>query len=213
MNATSRMVALLARMRRERNGAVADAMCRYGRPCALNYGVSLPTIRQIARAEAPDHAYARLLWQQDVRELRLAALHLADPARLTDEAGFWAAGIVDAELAEEAAFALLSRAEGFGGLFFRWCADADPLLRYAVLLAAARSALPTTAWIAAAAEALAAPAEPTAARLVAQGAVAMFAALGSRGAEERQAVLRAAEALPAGPAADYVCEELAWRLA
>lgn len=212
MNATSRMVALLARMRRERNGAVADAMCRYGRPCALNYGVSLPTIRQIARAETPDHAYARLLWQQDVRELRLAALHLADPARLADEAGFWAAGIVDAELAEEAAFALLSRAERFEELFAAWCADADPLLRYAALLAAARSGLSATAWIAPACGALSTPAEPAAVRLVAQGAVAMFAALGTRSPEARQEVLRAAEALPAGPAADYVREELAWRL-
>ncbi len=59
MNHTSRMVALLSRMRRERNGAVADAMCYYGITYGLNYGVSLPTVRQIARAEPRDHAFAR----------------------------------------------------------------------------------------------------------------------------------------------------------
>lgn len=213
MNATSSMVALLARMRRERNGAVADAMCRYGSPCSLNYGVSLPTVRQIARAETPDHAYARLLWQQDVRELRLAALHLADPSRLADESAFWAAGIVDAELAEEAAFALLSHAEALAGLFAEWCAAPEPLLRYAVLLAAARSPQTTAGWIAPACGALSLAAEPAAVRLVAQGAVAMFAALGAQGAEQRRAVLEAVGALTQGAAADYVREELAWRLA
>ena len=50
-------------------------------------------------------------------------------------------------------------------------------------------------------------------RLVAQGAVAMFAALGAQGAEQRRAVLEAVGALTQGAAADYVREELAWRLA
>ena len=49
------MVALLGELRRERNGAVADAMCLCGKPYGLNYGVSLPTLRRIARAETPDH--------------------------------------------------------------------------------------------------------------------------------------------------------------
>lgn len=77
MNRTSRMTALLAAFRRERNGAVADAMRPYGAPRGLNYGVSLPTLRRIVAAEATDDDLARYLWQQDVRELRLAALHLA----------------------------------------------------------------------------------------------------------------------------------------
>lgn len=76
MDYTSRMVALLRELRRERNGAVADSMRYYGTPYGLNYGVSLPTLRRIARAEAPDHGFARYLYRQDVRELRLAALHI-----------------------------------------------------------------------------------------------------------------------------------------
>ena len=111
MDYTSRMVALLRELRRERNGAVADSMRYYGTPYGLNYGVSLPTLRRIARAEAPDHGFARYLYRQDVRELRLAALHIACPACFTpEEFPAWAAGIVNSEIAEEAAFALLSRA-------------------------------------------------------------------------------------------------------
>ena len=172
MDTTSRMTALLGRMRRERNGAVADTMRSWGRPCGLNYGVSLPTVRQIARAEGRDHALARLLWQQDVRELRLAALHLADPARLWEERTFWGAGIVDSELAEEAAFALLGLSDGFPQLFRAWIAAPQPLLRYAVLLAAARSPQLGLEWLDPALEAVRAERDPVAAQWIARAAVA-----------------------------------------
>ena len=300
MDYTSRMVALLRELRRERNGAVADAMRYYGAPYGLNYGVSLPTLRRIARAEAPDHAFARYLYRQDVRELRLAALHIACPACLTpEEFPAWAAGIVNSEIAEEAAFALLSRAETFPALFSAWIASPDALLQYAALLAAARSPRLTASWVAPAVEAVhrnataeataaaisaaadtsvapgafvadtsvteasspevtapvagasfvdvtppaatasaAAGASPAAAphvaspctagqqvscrplaqhpvpaaRLTAQGAVALLAAVAAQNEENRQAVLRAAGSLGKLPAEDYVHEELAWRL-
>lgn len=249
MDFTSRMVALLGELRRERNGAVADAMSPFGKPYGLNYGVSLPTLRQIARAETPDHDFARYLYVQDVRELRLAALYVAQPARVTaDEAEFWAAGIVNAEVAEEASFALLSRVGVLPAIFESWMA-ASPLLQYAALLAAARSPQAPLAWVDAAlaavhrnaveADALAAAARSDAAedtfaaggsatsaagnaatavfaaraaRLVAQGAVALCVAVGSRNEENRLAVHRKAGSLGKLPAEDCVHEELAWRL-
>lgn len=243
------MVALLGELRRERNGAVADAMCLCGKPYGLNYGVSLPTLRRIARAEMPDHDFARYLYVQDVRELRLAALYVAQPERVTaDEAAFWAAGIVNSEVAEEASFALLSRVGVLPAIFESWMA-ASPLLQYAALLAAARSPQASLAWVDAAleavhrnaveAEALAAAARngaadcsatngagiagaagqvatatfaARAAHLVAQGAVALCVAVGSRNEENRLAVHRKAGSLGKLPAEDCVHEELAWRL-
>lgn len=148
------MVALLGELRRERNGAVADAMCLCGKPYGLNYGVSLPTLRRIARAETPDHDFARYLYVQDVRELRLAALYIAQPERVTmGEAEFWAAGIINSEVAEEASFALLSRVGVLPELFRSWI-TASPLLQYAALLAAARSPQASLAWVDAALEAV-----------------------------------------------------------
>ena len=215
MDFTSRMVALLGELRRERNGAVADAMRCYGAPYGLNYGVSLPTLRKLARAETPDHDFARYLYLQEVRELRLAALHIARPESLTpDEFPAWAAGIVNSEVAEEAAFAFLSRSAALPALFDAWIA--------------ARSDLLTAAWIApaveavrraavCAAESLSKPAAAplsasSAARLIAQGAVALLSAVGGLNEENRQAVLRAAGSLGKLPAEDYVHEELTWRL-
>ena len=217
MDFTSRMVALLGELRRERNGAVADALRCYGAPYGLNYGVSLPTLRKLARAETPDHDFARYLYLQEVRELRLAALHIARPESLTpDEFPAWAAGIVNSEVAEEAAFAFLSRSAALPALFDAWIADPNPLLRYAALHSAARSDLLTAAWIApaveavrraavCAAESLSKPAAAplsasSAARLIAQGAVALLSAVGGLNEENRQAVLRAAGSLGKLPA-------------
>lgn len=208
MDGSARLAQLLGRMRRERNGAVADAMRCYGKPCGLNYGVSLPTVRSIARDEGHDPAFAQLLWQQDVRELRLAALHIADPARLTPgEARSWAAGISNSELAEEAAFALLRRSPHFGAIFAEWIAGNEPLLVYAALLGAARTEQPDAAWLQPAVDAVQRASGPYA-RLIAQGAVAFLEALGRQNEAGRQAVLRAVD--PLDPS---VREEVLWRLA
>ncbi len=222
MNLTSRMTALLADFRRERNGAVADAMRLYGAACGLNYGVSLPTVRRLAEREAPDAEFARYLWRQDVRELRLAALHLALPAQLAgDGLASWADGIVNSELAEEAAFALLWRAEDFPALFDEWIARTDsPLLQYAALLAAARRGDVSAGWVEAAVAAVrgadglaeAGTVDRYAARLVAQGAVALCAAFGGENETARHTVVRAVGLSGEGPGGAYLREELAWRL-
>ena len=203
MDFTSRMVALLGELRRERNGAVADAMRCYGAPYGLNYGVSLPTLRKLARAETPDHDFARYLYLQEVRELRLAALHIARPESLTpDEFPAWAAGIVNSEVAEEAAFAFLSRSAALPALFDAWIAPAVEAVRRAAVCAAETLGEPVAAPLSAS----------SAARLIAQGAVALLSAVGGLNEENRQAVLRAAGSLGKLPAEDYVHEELTWRL-
>lgn len=81
MNHTSRMTALLGEIRRERNGAVADSMRLVGRPCGLNYGVSLPTLRRLARAETPDHDFAEFL------SVRMSASCVSPPSILPSPTG------------------------------------------------------------------------------------------------------------------------------
>lgn len=216
MDHTSRMVRLMEAVRRERNGEVAATMHCYGAPCGLNFGVSLPTLRAIARAERPDHDFARYLYLQDVRELRLAALHIARPERVAaEEFAAWAAGIVNSEIAEEAAFALLNRIGCFDALFDEWCSGDDPLLQYAALLAAARSNNLHADHVQSALGLLrrnAGPMERLAPHLTAQGLVALLVAYGSQNAENRRTVLRATGSPGTSPAEDYVHEEVAWML-
>lgn len=101
----------MGRLRREMNGDVVERMERAGVKGVLNYGVSIPTIRQIAREEGVDHPFARFLYRQQVRELRMAAIHLADPQALTsEELEEWIEpSLPTRELYDELAFRLLSR--------------------------------------------------------------------------------------------------------
>ena len=226
MDNTARMIRLLGRLRREMNGAVAESMRYYGRDYGLNYGVSIPTVRSIARAEGCDHDFARYLYVQQVRELRLAALHIADPAAAEiGEADFWAAGIINSEVAEEAAFAFLSRAGCLPEIFGAWCSSAgadgvdggrggvtrSELLAYAALMSGARARIVRT--------------EPSAcdtavhvvgryphSRLVAQGAAALLGGALDAGDISRGEALRLVASLPENDAAAYVADEMSWRM-
>lgn len=209
MDHTSRMVRLLEAVRRERNGDAAASMRFYGTAYGLNYGVSLPALRSLARAQTPDHDFARYLYLQDIRELRLAALHIAQPEKVTAaEFAAWAAGIVNSEVAGEAAFALLPRIACFGELYRLWTNGENRLLQYAALMAASRTPGLADAFIDPALRVLRRNPDD---RLTAQGVVALLAALAQK-EEYRAAVSRAADTLGNLPAEDFVHEEIAWRL-
>lgn len=210
MDYTARMLSLLGDLRRERNGAVADAMRFHGKSFGLNYGVSLPTVRRRAQAEGTDHGFGRFLYVQDVRELRLAACWMADPRRIdVAEAEFWGAGLLNSELAEEFAFALLSRAERIDELFAAWTACGKPVLwRYAALLGVARHPKLSPAFLPPLAETVRRNPDD---RLTADGAIAMLSQL-CQNKENRDAVVRILGSLDASPSADSIREEMAWRM-
>lgn len=139
---TARMAALLGELRREMNGAVAESMQRGAGGYGLNYGVCIPTIRAIAARVGTDHAFARFLYLQDVRELRMAALTIADPACVTpDELDEWFAGRMPEELIEELALRLLSRCGRpvLDALCERWLRAGNEARRYAALMTLARA--------------------------------------------------------------------------
>lgn len=118
------------------NGAVVGSMRYYGGDYGLNYGVSLPTLRTLATSEGSDHGYARYLYQQQVREIRLISLHVAQAELITlSEMEFWAKGIINSEMAEEAAFALFQHVKDVE----IWLNSDNELLIYTALLSIAKS--------------------------------------------------------------------------
>ena len=227
MDNTARMIRLLGRLRREMNGAVADSMRYYGKDYGLNYGVSIPTIRARARAEGCDDALARYLYLQQVRELRLAALHIADPALLSsDQARFWAEGIINSEVAEEAAFAFLSRAVALPEIFEAWCdgdanddgADAaaqsvshGELLAYAALMAGARARM-MQRMPGAGASAVRAVTRYTESHIVACGAAALLGGALDAGDVTPERASDLLSSMPDGAAKRYVADEISWRM-
>lgn len=136
---TSKMISLLGKMRKQMNGAVADSMFYYGKNYGLNYGVSLPTVRSIAKEETADHGFALYLLRQQVRELQLAAMHIAQPQLLSvEEAKVWSDALINSEIAEECAFALLSNSPAAMDIYTEWMSSNNEYAVYAALMTAAR---------------------------------------------------------------------------
>ena len=211
MDNTQRMIALLGRVRKEMNGAVSESMSTDGENYGLNYGVSIATLREIASAEPKDMDFAKYLYQQQVRELRLIACHLAEPDKVDiHDFPFWARGIRNAELAEELAFALLSKIYDINSLMGIWTTESNELIAYAALMAAARNKRTTSevAFIAAERSVRANPKS----RNIAHGVVALICYIAENDKSVRVGIPTLLDSMPDCPVKEFVAEELAWRL-
>ena len=205
---TSRMLALLGELRRDRNGMAADAMCSYGGQYGVNYGVAAHTIRDRARTEGKDHAFAEYLYRQDVRELRISALWIACAEKIEPvDYHFWAAGIINSEIAEQAAMALLSELERVNDLLVEWSQSDNILLCYAAMLAVARASERDAEMSFASIYAIVNSFPDN--RLAGQGAVALLAAIAE---SDAAAVKSFVETLPDSSTTDFIREEIAWRV-
>lgn len=132
------MSALLAVIRKQTNGAVSDSMREKGMDWPLNYGVSIPAIKDAAGVYAPDHEFAKFLYRQEVRELRLAGIIIADPGSvMPEEIPFWIAGIINNEVAEHISF-MLASVVVFPQVAALYLTPDNESVSYAVLLAASR---------------------------------------------------------------------------
>lgn len=211
MDNTQRMIALLGRVRKQMNGAVAETMATDGENYGLNYGVSIATLREIAATEERDNDFAKYLYQQQVRELRLIACHLAEPDK-TDihDFPFWARGIRNAELAEELAFALLSKIYDINSLMGIWTTESNELISYAALMAAARNAR-TTSEVSFIAAEKAVRANPTS-RNIANGVVALVCHIAETDKSVKVGIPTLLESMPDCPTRTLITEELEWRL-
>ncbi len=208
------MIALLGAMRKQMNGAVADAMYYYGADYGLNYGVSLPTVRQIAGEVEKDHDLALYLYKQQVRELRLAALHIAKAEDITaEEMGLWAEGVINSEVAEEMAFTLLPHTPIFPKIYSAWSEVESEFCAYAALMAAARSELTKQGDVVLGVQSIIE--RWPSSRIIAQGAVALLAAAYNNEqvrSEVKSVVDYAEKRASDSPAASYLAEEMSWRM-
>ena len=211
MDNTQRMIALLGRVRKQMNGAVSESMATHGQQYGLNYGVSIATVRQIAESEAQDYSFAKYLYQQQVRELKLCACHIADPRMVdTHEFPFWSRGITNAELAEELAFALLSKIYDINSLMGIWTTESNEMVAYAALMAASRNERTTTEVSFIAVE-NAIKSNPKS-EYIAQGVVALLCYIASRDKSVAVGIPVLLERINDCPTKSRVEEELEWRL-
>ena len=196
---------LLYRLRKEMNGAALDTMRYFGADYGRNYGVQIYAIRNLAREIGTDHALAEYFYTQHIREAQLVALWIADAEQVkAEDLDFWAEGIINSEVAEQASHALFSRIAEIAELLDVWCSSDNALLAYCALLSAARNGGVETG---AAIEAIVSSvANFSNNRLVAQGATALAVNLSD------DAVQQLLERLPENPTAKLLREEIAWRV-
>ena len=211
MDNTQRMIALLGKVRKQMNGAVSESMATHGQQYGLNYGVSIATLREIAAGEDIDYNYAKYLYQQQVRELKLCACHIADPKMVdTHEFPFWSRGITNAELAEELAFALLSKIYDINSLMGIWTTESNEMVAYAALMAASRNER-TMSEVAYIAIENAIKANPES-EYIAQGVVALVCYIASRDKSVKVGIPTLLSNLADSATKRRVEEELEWRL-
>ena len=196
---------LLYRLRKEMNGAALDTMCYFGADYERNYGVQIYAIRNLAREIGTDHTLAEYFYTQNIREVRLVALWIADAEQVgVANFDFWGEGIINSEVAEQASHALLSRIACVAELLTKWSASNNALLAYSALLASARNGgVESSVAISAI---LSAVTKFDDNRLVAQGATALAMQIDDR------AVAELLEKLPDNPTAQLLREEVAWRV-
>lgn len=196
---------LLFRLRKEMNGAALDTMRYFGADYERNYGVQIYAIRNLAREIGTDHELAEFFYKEAIREVRLVALWIADAERVaTSDFDFWASGIINSEVAEQASHALLSRIADVAELLQRWCSSDNALLAYCALLSAARNGrVDPTAAISAILSAVERFSDN---RLVAQGATALAMQI------DDKAVQELLHKLPDSPTSTLLREEISWRV-
>lgn len=196
---------LLYRLRKEMNGAALDTMRYFGADYGRNYGVQIYAIRNLAREIGTDHALAEYFYRQNIREAHLVALWIADAEQVkSSDLDFWAEGIINSEVAEQASHALLSRISCVDELLAMWCASDNALLAYCALLSAARNGGVDESEVVDAI--LMAVVNFSDNRLIAQGATALAINLSDN------AVQQLLDRLPKNPTADLLREEIAWRV-
>ena len=158
-----------------------------------------------------DILFARFLYRQDVRELKLATFWIADPVQVTSvEFSDWGEGIANSEMAEECAFALMSRSPRGDEWGRAWCDTGNELLGYAGLLALSRIPHPDFSSLVPVLRRLVVTYPES--NLVAQGVVALLAAIMTNPAVQRRDIEIFLSSLGPGKTARYIGEEMTWRL-
>lgn len=108
LDKTMRLIRRL--LRTSMNGVVADSMRDKGIEYKINWGVSLPRIKEIATNYAGRHDLAERLWAQGARETMIMAALIAPEDRFEEKLAFeWVRDVNNIELAEQLSMNLLSR--------------------------------------------------------------------------------------------------------
>lgn len=117
-------------LRLSMNGVVSASMREKGIDYKLNFGVSLPRLKAIAKEYEKDASLAQLLWKENVRELKILAILLYPAGNFTTEqAWLWAKDVCQMEIAEQYCANLLQELPDAETLAFQWIQDSGEFVQ------------------------------------------------------------------------------------
>jgi 3-methyladenine DNA glycosylase AlkD len=130
--AAARRRAVLAELHDAADPSRLPGMARVGIRTERALGVSIPTLRRIARAHRGDHELAQALWDTGVHEARILASMVDDPARVTtDQLEAWVVAFDSWDLCDQVTGNLFSRTPGALRTARAWTARPEPFVRRA----------------------------------------------------------------------------------
>lgn len=116
--------------RLQMNGIASHSMRQKGMDYKLNWGVSLPQLREMATQYGKDYALAVELWKENIRECKILATLIMPPSEMPQEvADIWMEQTYTQEMAEMAAFNLYQYMDDAPVLAYRWIASDNTIAR------------------------------------------------------------------------------------
>ncbi|MHB1361096.1 MAG: DNA alkylation repair protein [Thermoleophilia bacterium] len=94
------------------NHDAVEGMARYGISSEGTLGVSIPSLRKIAKQAGKDHELAAKLWSTGIHEARILAAFVDDPAKVTvEQMDSWAADFDSWDVCDQCCCDLFYRSE------------------------------------------------------------------------------------------------------
>lgn len=112
------------------DGATAQSMRQKGLQYKLNWGATLPRLREMADGMGKNYDLAIALWKENVRECKILATMIMPPEKMLPEvADIWMEQTTSIEVAEQAAFNLYQYLPYAAEKAFLWLSSPDDLLQ------------------------------------------------------------------------------------
>jgi 3-methyladenine DNA glycosylase AlkD len=133
--------AVMAELRVRADPSRRPGMARVGIDVSHALGVSMPSLRAVAKTCGVDHALALELWETGIHEARILATLVADPATLTDvQRERWVLGITSWDLCDSAAD-LFGRTPAHAEAIAAWARRPEPFVKRCAFSIMARRAV------------------------------------------------------------------------
>ena len=112
------------------NGPASQSMREKGLNYKINWGVLIPSLKQMAKEYAKDYDLAIELFKEDIRECKILATMIMPPEKFLPEiADIWMEQTISYEIAEQLAFNLMQYVDYAPVIAFEWIASDKPLYK------------------------------------------------------------------------------------